>query len=141
MYIVVNGLASQFADFEHAWCPVGHLDVCDVVASNLLNLGGWAGDFTPGTKIEDIQVLIDGEVMQRCLPFAFRPDVVAFFDNDLRFSASGFSCSCRIPEHASESSALTVKLVSDSGLSTILYHSRIGTAGPDTGSTTINPLK
>jgi len=129
LYIVVSGSASELAKFEYAWCPVGHLDVCNVADSNLLNLGGWAGDLTPGSKIEDIQVLIDGEVMQRCLPFASRPDVVAFFDNDQRFSVSGFFCSCRIPEHASESSALAVKVVSDSGLSTVLYHGRIRTAG------------
>lgn len=128
MYIVVNGPASEFADFEYAWCPVGHLDICKLVAPNVLDLAGWAGDLSCGRKIEDIQVLIDGELMQRCLPFASRPDVVAFFDNDLRFSASGFSCCCRIPEHASESSALTIKLVSDSGLDTVIYHNRIGTA-------------
>jgi len=132
MYIVVNSSTSQSAEFEYAWCPVGHLDVCKVVASNLLNIGGWAGDFTPGGKVEDIQVLIDGEVIQRCFPSVSRPDVVAFYDGDLRFSTSGFSCCCRIPEHASESSALTVRVASNKGLSTILYHNRIGTAADAT---------
>jgi SAM-dependent methyltransferase len=129
MYIVINGPVSEFSGFEYAWCPVGNLDVCKISASNVLNLGGWAGDFTPGGKIDDIQVLIDGIMMQRCLPFASRPDVVAFFNNDLRFSSSGFACNCRIPEHTSDSSTLTVKVISGTGLSTVIYHERIGQAG------------
>jgi hypothetical protein len=127
MYIVVIGSALEFADFDYAWGPVGNLDVCKLVAPNLLDLGGWAGDLTPGHKIVDIQVLIDRDLVQRCLPFAPRPDVVAFFNNDVRFSSSGFSCTSRIPEHASESSALAVKLFSDSGLDTVIYHNPVGT--------------
>jgi hypothetical protein len=128
MYIVVNGPVSDLSGFEYAWCPVGHLDICSMAASSVLNLGGWAGDFTPGRKIQDIQILIDGVMMQRCLPFASRPDVVAFYNNDLRFSSSGFSCNCRIPEGTSESSMLSVRVFSDSGLDAVLYHERIGTA-------------
>jgi hypothetical protein len=107
MYIVVNGPPSELAEFKYARGPVGHLDTCEKADPRILKLR---------------------EVMQRCLPFALRPDVVAAFSNDPSLASSGFSRWCRIPEYASGSSPVTVKVVSGSGLDTVIYHDRIVSA-------------
>jgi hypothetical protein len=125
MYIVMNGIPSALLEFNYSWGPVGHLEVCNLSAARLLNVSGWTGDITPNRKIEEIQIVIDGELVQRCLPFAPRPDVEAVLNNP-RLAKSGFSCYCPIPEGASNSSTLSVNVVSETGLNSVLYHDRLG---------------
>jgi SAM-dependent methyltransferase len=72
--------------------PAGYVENCVVTDNNEIRFDGWAADFGENTSVKDIQIIVDGVAVQRCLPSLDRPDVAAAFQDEKGLK-SGFSCS------------------------------------------------
>ncbi|MCZ0904303.1 SAM-dependent methyltransferase, partial [Microcoleus sp. HI-ES] len=76
-------------NFNHH--PEGYIDVAAFTNKENLYLEGWVADVNLNGRVEDLQVLVNGEVVQRCEPFYDRPDVAGYFETNGALQ-SGWSC-------------------------------------------------
>jgi hypothetical protein len=81
----------DFSELKFNHQPGGYIDVAAFTSKGSLYLEGWAADVNLGGRIEEVQVLVNGEVVQRCEPFYDRPDVAAYFEKDTILQ-SGWNC-------------------------------------------------
>jgi len=91
LYVVTNQLVRDFSELKFNHQPGGYIDVAAFTSKGSLYLEGWAADVNLGGRIEEVQVLVNGEVVQRCEPFYDRPDVAAYFQKDAILQ-SGWNC-------------------------------------------------
>jgi SAM-dependent methyltransferase len=91
LYVVTNQLVRDFSELKFNHQPGGYIDVAALTKKNTLYLEGWAADVNLDGRIEEVQVLVNGEVVQRCEPFYDRPDVAAYFEKDTILQ-SGWNC-------------------------------------------------
>ncbi|MEG4489428.1 methyltransferase [Microcoleus sp. D2_18a_B4] len=91
LYVVTNELFKDFSELKFNHHPEGYIDVAAFTNKENLYLEGWVADVNLDGRIEDLQVLVNGEVVQRCEPFYDRPDVAGYFENDGALQ-SGWSC-------------------------------------------------
>jgi len=91
LYVVTNQLVRDFSELKFNHQPGGYIDVAALTSKGSLYLEGWAADVNLGGRIEEVQVLVNGEVVQRCEPFYDRPDVAAYFQKDAILQ-SGWNC-------------------------------------------------
>ena len=91
LYVVTNQLVRDFSELKFNHQPGGYIDVAAFTSKGSLYLEGWAADVNLGGRIEEVQVLVNGEVVQRCEPFYDRPDVAAHFQKDAILQ-SGWNC-------------------------------------------------
>jgi SAM-dependent methyltransferase len=124
LYLLANEPQPDFSTLHYRYGPYGFVDAGKWVSRDQLWLRGWAIDATPGAAVQEIQVMVDGRLGQKCLPFTERPDVDAQFPG-AGASHAGWACSCYVPE-ATPQSRLEVKVVSTQGEEHLIY---IGTIG------------
>ena len=91
LYVVTNQLVRDFSELKFNHQPGGYIDVAAFTSKDSLYLEGWAADVNLGGRIEEVQVLVNGEIVQRCEPFYDRPDVAAYFQKDAILQ-SGWNC-------------------------------------------------
>jgi SAM-dependent methyltransferase len=91
LYVVTNQLVRDFSELKFNHQPGGYIDVAALTSKGNLYLEGWAADVNLGGRIEEVQVLVNGEIVQRCEPFYDRPDVAAYFQKDAILQ-SGWNC-------------------------------------------------
>jgi len=91
LYVVTNQLVRDFSELKFNHQPGGYIDVAAFTSKGSLYLEGWAADVNLDGRIEEVQVLVNGEVVQRCEPFYDRPDVAAYFGKDAILQ-SGWNC-------------------------------------------------
>ena len=91
LYVVTNQLVRDFSELKFNHQPGGYIDVAALTSKGNLYLEGWAADVNLDGRIEEVQVLVNGEVVQRCEPFYDRPDVAAYFQKDAILQ-SGWNC-------------------------------------------------
>jgi SAM-dependent methyltransferase len=91
LYVVTNQLVRDFSELKFNHQPGGYIDVAALTKKDSLYLEGWAADVNLDGRIEEVQVLVNGEVVQRCEPFYDRPDVAAYFGKDAILQ-SGWNC-------------------------------------------------
>ena len=91
LYVVTNQLVRDFSELKFNHQPGGYIDVAALTGKGSLYLEGWAADVNLDGRIEEVQVLVNGEVVQRCEPFYDRPDVAAHFQKDAILQ-SGWNC-------------------------------------------------
>ena len=91
LYVVTNQLVRDFSELKFNHQPGGYIDVAAFTGKGSLYLEGWAADVNLDGRIEEVQVLVNGEVVQRCEPFYDRPDVAAYFQKDAILQ-SGWNC-------------------------------------------------
>ena len=91
LYVVTNQLVRDFPELKFNHQPGGYIDVAALTKKDTLYLEGWAADVNLHGRIEEVQVLVNGEVVQRCEPFYDRPDVAAYFEKDTSLQ-SGWNC-------------------------------------------------
>ena len=91
LYVVTNQLVRDFSELKFNHQPGGYIDVAALTKKDTLYLEGWAADVNLDGRIEEVQVLVNGEVVQRCEPFYDRPDVAAYFEKDTILQ-SGWNC-------------------------------------------------
>ncbi|MEG5057427.1 methyltransferase [Microcoleus sp. A2-C5] len=118
LYVVTNELVRDFSELKFNHHPEGYIDVAAFTNKENLYLEGWAADVNVGGKIEDLQVLVNGEFVQRCEPFYDRPDVGGHFETDVALQ-SGWNC--YLPKNTvAAQDVLTVKAINNYGLTWIL---------------------
>jgi SAM-dependent methyltransferase len=118
LYVVTNQLSRDFAELKFNHHPEGYVDVAAFTNKQNLYLEGWAADLNDGGKIEELQVLVNGEFVQRCEPFYDRPDVAGHFETDAALQ-SGWNC--YLPKKSvAPQDVLTVKAINNYGLTWIL---------------------
>lgn len=123
LYVVSNQPEREASRLNFYHHPDGHLDVAYFTPLNRLHLEGWAADFNPEGRIEEIQVLVNGEIMQRCRPFFNRPDIAKHFQTQAAFH-SGWSCYLpkgKIPSQ----SVVMIKAINNYGLEWIMETSTL----------------
>jgi SAM-dependent methyltransferase len=91
LYVVTNQLVRDFSELKFNHQPGGYIDVAAFTSKGSLYLEGWAADVNLDGRIDEVQVLVNGEVVQRCEPFYDRPDVAAYFQKDAILQ-SGWNC-------------------------------------------------
>ncbi|MEG4987982.1 methyltransferase [Microcoleus sp. BR0-C5] len=91
LYVVTNELVRDFSELKFHHHPEGYIDVAAFTNKENLYLEGWVADVNLDGRIEELQVLVNGEVVQRCEPFYNRPDVAGYFENNGALQ-SGWSC-------------------------------------------------
>jgi SAM-dependent methyltransferase len=128
--VIVKGVSSTgdesllYAGTIAALVPHGRVELCYRTRSGELHVGGWAADTSgDGTPVE-VQIFIDGQLRQKCLPSLRRPDVQAFYKDD-RFLYAGWQSSLYLPD-GDASQIMVVKAISGSGDEPLLYAGTIG---------------
>ncbi|MEG4106517.1 methyltransferase [Microcoleus sp. S13_C5] len=91
LYVVTNELVRDFSELKFNHHPEGYIDVAAFTNKENLYLEGWVADVNFDGRVEELQVLVNGEVVQRCEPFYDRPDVAGYFETDGALQ-SGWSC-------------------------------------------------
>ena len=118
LYVVTNQLVRDFSELKFNHQPVGYIDVAALTSKGSLYLEGWAADVNLDGRIEEVQVVVNGEVVQRCEPFYDRPDVAAHFQKD-EILQSGWNC--YLPKHnVTPQDVLIVKAINNYGAEWIL---------------------
>ncbi|MEG4421593.1 methyltransferase [Microcoleus sp. LAD1_D5] len=118
LYVVTNELVRDFSELKFHHHPEGYIDVAAFTNKENLYLEGWVADVNLDGRIEELQVLVNGEVVQRCEPFYDRPDVAGYFETDGALQ-SGWSC--YLPKNTvALQDVLIVKAINNYGLEWIL---------------------
>jgi SAM-dependent methyltransferase len=118
LYVVTNQLVRDFSELKFNHQPGGYIDVAALTKKDTLYLEGWAADVNPNGRIDEVQVLVNGEVVQRCEPFYDRPDVAAYFGKDAILQ-SGWNC--YLPKNTvTPEDVLIVKAINNYGAEWIL---------------------
>jgi hypothetical protein len=89
----------------------GYLDVCRLESTGEIYLQGWAVDFGTGGHVEEIQIVVDGRVLQRCVPSMELPAVAAAFDEPDAL-LSGWCCRIE-PNNVAPNSTVMVKAINN----------------------------
>ncbi|MEG4942099.1 methyltransferase [Microcoleus sp. F4-D5] len=123
LYVVTNELVRDFSELKFNHHPEGYIDVAAFTNKENLYLEGWAADVNLDGRIEELQVLVNGEVVQRCEPFYDRQDVAGYFETDVALQ-SGWSC--YLPKNTvGLEDVLTVKAINNYGWEWILENSTV----------------
>ncbi|MBD1883201.1 class I SAM-dependent methyltransferase [Microcoleus vaginatus] len=118
LYVVTNELVRDFSELKFHHHPEGYIDVAAFTNKENLYLEGWVADVNSGGRVEELQVLVNGEVVQKCEPFYDRPDVAGYFENDGALQ-SGWRC--YLPKNTvAQQDVLIVKAINNYGLEWIL---------------------
>jgi SAM-dependent methyltransferase len=117
LYVVADDPARGSRPLEYRHHPQGDMHPCTIGPSGNLELSGWAADPNQGGRIEDIQVLVNGQLVQRCMPYAVRPDVAAKIGAFARLS--GWWCQVG-SEQITPVDTVLVKAVNTGRLETVL---------------------
>ncbi|MEG4960638.1 MULTISPECIES: methyltransferase [unclassified Microcoleus] len=91
LYVVTNQLNREFSSLKFSHHPEGYVDVAALTTKDNLYLEGWAADVNEEGRIEEVQVLVNGELVERCEPFYNRSDVAGYFKTDAALQ-SGWRC-------------------------------------------------
>ena len=127
IYLVVNGTTPDFSRLQFNYGPGGTLEYCRWIGPDLLAVGGWAKDITPGSAVKEIQVFVNGRLRQTCLPFMQRPDLQRHF-NDAGFLYAGWECSCHVPG-GTDTDFLLAKVISTADTENLEYLLYVGSIG------------
>ncbi|HAT12646.1 MAG TPA: SAM-dependent methyltransferase [Microcoleaceae bacterium UBA11344] len=113
LYVVTNQLNQEFSSLKFSHHPGGYVDVAALTTKGNLYLEGWAFDVNWEGRIEVVQVLVNGEIVQSCEPFYDRPDVAEYFKKDAALQ-SGWRC--YLPKDAvSTADVILIKAINNYG--------------------------
>ena len=126
MYLVSSDASVKYDDLKFRLGPEGCLDRCEVGSGGRLELSGWAGDPDPGHRVTEIQIRLDGHLVQSCQPVIPRPDVVAVL-GEPRHATAGWQCLIDVESVAGSQSnrMLEIVVVADDGRTRLLHASRV----------------
>lgn len=113
LYIVTNQLVKDFSSLKLNQHPEGYVDVASFTNKGNLYLEGWAVDANQDGSIEEVQVMVNGKIIQRCEPFYDRLDLDLHFQKDATLQ-SGWNCYLA-KDIVSPQDVLTVKLINNFG--------------------------
>lgn len=105
--------------------PKGHLDSCVLRENNQLRLQGWAANIPPENKIQEVQVWINGQLKQTCMPKQDRRDVSKFFA-DRKYLRSGWATECKLEKESQiDADILMIKAISGNNKERVLHLSTL----------------
>jgi 2-polyprenyl-3-methyl-5-hydroxy-6-metoxy-1,4-benzoquinol methylase len=128
LYLVTSQADPDFAGLQFTYGPAGTVDQWRWSEPDELWLRGWAVDLTPGSAIEEVQVWLNGQLVQKCLPHRRRPDINKYL-RDERFIDAGWECSCSLPNPAA-TDQLVVMARSTGGVERPLFVSPVSALLP-----------
>jgi len=125
-YLVSNDASVQYDNLNFRLGPEGCLDRCEVGSGGRLELSGWAGDPDPGHRITEVQIRLDGRLVQSCQPVIPRPDVVAAL-GEPRHATAGWQCliDVELSDREQSSQMLEIVVAADDGRTRLLHASRV----------------
>jgi SAM-dependent methyltransferase len=91
LYLVSNSHVKDFASLNFKYHPEGYLEIAYRTPTDKIHLEGWAVDTNQDGRLEEVQILINGQLVQKCLPFEDREDVAKHFKTKTVLN-SGWSC-------------------------------------------------
>ena len=143
MYVIGNISPEEFSRLQFEYGPWGWIDGAEIVAPGRIHVIGWAATVDDGQCIAAIEVCLNGEVVQICMPSIRRDDVqshfgefsfgVSFFDGDslvnidydaTAFATCGWECSF-LYDVSSPKQFLEVTAVTSHGARCPLYLGRV----------------
>jgi hypothetical protein len=124
IYVVVKQSKQPLSQLNFSHHPEGRLDVCKITPTGEIDFMGWAADFNQDSRIEEIQVLVNGKVIQTSLTAWERPDVAAYFNNNIAL-CSGWSCTIE-KGVISPDDVVIVKAINSRKLERILEVNKLG---------------
>lgn len=120
LYLVVNDPKLDFSTLNLGVRPRGFVDFCTYSRHDEITLQGWAIDTSWTHEIKEVQVLLNGQLIQKCKPCYPRPDVVEFL-KDERALVSGWTCSFYLDPAADISKELLmVKMICSNGIERVM---------------------
>lgn len=126
IYIVGKNSSNRFEDLNISSGSMGYLDRCYVTEEKELIFEGWAVESDKLLRLEDIQIFINNNLVDHCLPCYDRPDVAIAYQND-NFLRSGFRCCVPRAEFDFElSDIVCVKTINSQKIEKILRISTLG---------------
>jgi SAM-dependent methyltransferase len=83
IYVLVKEPTAELPALNFSHHPDGYVDKLQFTSTGELQLNGWAADFNfnfgQDSRIEEVQILVNGAIAQKCMPYFDRPDVAAHF--------------------------------------------------------------
>jgi SAM-dependent methyltransferase len=80
LYLVGKKPFKDLESFNFRHHPKAGLDSCQAIADGVIRLKGWAMDFNPEGKIDEVRIAINGQIVQKCQPGHSRPDIAEKFN-------------------------------------------------------------
>lgn len=131
LYLVVNDPKLDFTSLNLGVRPRGFVDFCTYTRHDEITLKGWAADTSWTNEIKEIQVILNGQLVQKCKPCYPRPDVVGFL-KDERALISGWTCSFYLDPAADISKELLmVKMICGNNVERVMLITLIEAALQD----------
>jgi SAM-dependent methyltransferase len=130
LYVLVDEPEVDFSGLTLRALPEGFVDHCTLTPPDRLDLSGWVADRATGQPVREVQLRLDGEVLQICRLFTPRGDVAAkLFQNDERTAAQGWRFAVQLPHGTSRSTAaLSLRVIDALGRESILYAATVDSA-------------
>ncbi|HLU37986.1 MAG TPA: class I SAM-dependent methyltransferase [Planctomycetota bacterium] len=119
LYLVTKGRASDPAALAFDHGPQGAVDIVALETAHDLFVEGWAADNTPGSRITTVEILLDGRIVQRCLPDKPRPEVAATL-REPGDAECGWSARVRLEAPLQRDNVLLVRATNARGSSHVL---------------------
>ena len=123
VYIVAKDHNRDFSGLNFVHFPAGRVERRDRTPGGEIDLAGWATDVNDGGSIEEVQVLREGAVIQKCAPSHDCADIREHFQNPAALR-SGWSC--RVDRrHARGKPIVEVKVLNKSRKANTIFYNYI----------------
>jgi SAM-dependent methyltransferase len=128
LYLVAKDPSFDFSmlDFIHA--PHGAVDYALWSGPHDLKLRGWLVEPAGASPPAEVQILVDGQLIQSCSPSIDRPDLEYYFNND-RLAYAGWECTLHLTD-AERARLIVVNAASEGGVQSLLYSGTIAPLVP-----------
>ena len=118
LYLVSKKPFKNLESFNFRYHPKAGLESCQAIADGVIRLQGWAMDFNPEGKIDEIRIGINGQIVQKCQPGHSRSDIAEKF-NKPELLNCGWSCDL-VADKLSLNDVISVKAVNNYGLEWVM---------------------
>jgi len=126
IYLVGNDVTSRYDTMTFRRGPEGCLDRCEPLAGGSIHVSGWAGDPDAGRSVSEVQLRLDGRIVQAIKPTVPRPDVVTVL-REPGYATAGWEALITPESSAAKGSrpVLDITAVSDDGRTKLLHASHL----------------
>lgn len=118
LYLVSKKPLKDVDSLNFRYHPKAGLESCQAIADDSIRFQGWALDVNPQGKIDEIQIAINGQIVQKCQPGHSRSDIAEQFKNPELLNC-GWSCDLAT-DKVSLNDVISVKAVNNYGLEWIM---------------------
>ena len=119
LYIVSRNPETNFSTLDVNLGPYGYFSCCSLKEKREYCFEGWAADFGKDTWIKDVQIIVNGRIVQQCIPLYERPHVVKHY-RDESGRNSGWSC-CLPKESLNPADIIIIKIINSVNFEKVLW--------------------